>query len=174
VLLRAASLGRPPYVARLQAVRAGPGGPPEAVMRWFYRLPDVQARLPCACARPDLTVRGSQCIIGMQSVHHGPFGHMKTVLAQTSARSGACEVRATRRRKACTAVRAGMRSQALVGPQGGAPGAAGSSADACEVFYTSETGLHALDSGARLLVVFEPVLHSSHDVLPAGSASALL
>ena len=51
VLLRAASLGRPPYVARLQAVRAPPGGPPEAVMRWFYRLPDVQAR-PALRARP--------------------------------------------------------------------------------------------------------------------------
>jgi len=119
------------------------------------------------CVPVSASLGCSQCIMDH-------LAHMKTVLAKTSARSGVCEVRATRRRKACTAVRAGMRSQALVGPQGGAPGAAGSSADACEVFYTSETGLHALDSGARLLVVFEPVLHSSHDVLPAGSASALL
>ena len=52
MLLRAASLDRPPYIARLQAVRAPGDGPPEATMRWFYRLPDVQARRSaCADAR---------------------------------------------------------------------------------------------------------------------------
>jgi hypothetical protein len=76
---------------------------------------------------------------------------MRSLLAKTPARYGACDVRTRRRRKACTAVRAGVRAQALLGPQGGAPGAAGSPAAACEVFYTSETGLHALDAGARSL-----------------------
>ncbi len=44
VLLRAASLGQAPYIARLQAVRAPAQGLPQASMRWFYRAPDVQAR----------------------------------------------------------------------------------------------------------------------------------
>ncbi|KAK9837018.1 hypothetical protein WJX81_007464 [Elliptochloris bilobata] len=51
VLLRAASLGRPPYIARLQAVRAPARGPPEAAMRWFYRAPDVQALMSSRTAR---------------------------------------------------------------------------------------------------------------------------
>lgn len=42
VLLRAASLGQAPYVARVQAVRAPARGPPQASMRWFYRARDVQ------------------------------------------------------------------------------------------------------------------------------------